>query len=143
MNWGYKILLVYITFITGIMILVFKASGEKDDLVTTDYYAKELRYQQRIDEMNRANALSGEVHCELKEGRLNIGFPEDFSGKEISGNILLYCPSDEKKDIVQDFSVQDSVISMVLPNDRKGSFELQLKWKVGGLDYYFAKKIFI
>ena len=49
MNWGYKILFVYIAFIAGILLMVFKSSTQKRDLVTADYYAKELKYQERID----------------------------------------------------------------------------------------------
>ena len=61
MNWGYKILLVYVVFVAGIMFLVFKSSSQKMDLVTTDYYAKELKYQQKIDAMNKVQKLSDTV----------------------------------------------------------------------------------
>ena len=56
MNWGYKILLVYLIFILGILFMVFKSSTQKTDLVTTDYYAKELKYQEKIDEMKQVVA---------------------------------------------------------------------------------------
>jgi hypothetical protein len=62
MNWGYKILFVYAIFITGILFMVFKSATQKMDLVTPDYYAKELKYQEKIDESNRVNALSEELH---------------------------------------------------------------------------------
>jgi len=41
MNWGLKITLLYVGFVAMILTLVFKASGEKVDLVTKDYYAQE------------------------------------------------------------------------------------------------------
>ena len=50
MNWGYKILMVYVIFIAGILLLVFKSSSQNQDLVTEDYYEQELKYQQKIDE---------------------------------------------------------------------------------------------
>ena len=83
MNWGYKILLVYVVFVTGIMFMVFKSSSQKVDLVTTDYYAKELKYQQKIDAMNRVSLLSDTVKYEMSEGNLTIAFPKDFAGKKI------------------------------------------------------------
>ena len=58
MNWGYKILLVYAVFIAGILFLVYKASSQKMDLVTPDYYEQELKYQSQINATERANALS-------------------------------------------------------------------------------------
>ena len=50
LNWGYKIAIFYILFVVGIVFLVFKASNQKVDLVTADYYGEEVRYQgRRID----------------------------------------------------------------------------------------------
>ena len=103
MNWGYKILLVYAVFVSGIMFLVFKSSSQKVDLVTTDYYAKELKYQQKINAMNRVQDLSDTVKYEMDKGKLIIEFPKDFSGTKVTGNVVLYCPSDENKDIYAGF----------------------------------------
>ena len=143
MNWGYKILLVYAVFVTGIMFLVFKSSGEKEDLVTTDYYAKELVYQQKIDAMKRVQQLSDTVKYEMNSGNLKIVFPQDFLGKTIEGRAVLYCPSDEDKDITQNFSVKDLRLSVPVNNATKLEYELQLNWQVNGTNYYFQKKLLI
>ena len=50
LSWGYKIAFVYIIFVAGIGFLVFKASSQKFDLVTKDYYDQELKYQEVIDQ---------------------------------------------------------------------------------------------
>ena len=76
MNWGYKILIVYAVFVTGIVFMVYKSSNEKMDLVTADYYGKELKFQQQIDETKRTDALSEEVRYEVKNNRLLIYFPK-------------------------------------------------------------------
>jgi hypothetical protein len=143
MNWGHKILFVYIAFVAAMLFLVLKASSQKDDLVTQDYYGQELKYQQRIDETERTNALSAALQCVYKEGMLVISFPGDFSGKAISGNALLYCPSDEGKDIKQDFMIKDNALEVAIPNNYKGAFELHINWQSGGQQYYYEKKIFI
>jgi len=143
MNWGYKILVVYGIFILGILFMVFKSSSQKMDLVTTDYYAKELKYQDKIDEMNRVSALTEEVKYEIKDNRIILHFPKDFFGKKITGTAELYCPSNEDKDIKQDFAVQDSAVEMILTAGNKGQHELHISWQVNGLSYYFEKKIFI
>ena len=143
MNWGYKILVVYIIFITGIVFMVIRSSTEKTDLVTSDYYAQELKYQEKIDQQSRSNALSAPVTYEIKGQELLIHFPDDFKGKKIEGNISLYCPSDEKKDIEQNFTVQDQVVSLPIQVQNKGLHELHISWTVDGLKYYYQKKIFI
>jgi len=143
MNWGYKILFVYVAFVSIIMFLVFKASFQKDDLVTNDYYAQELKYQQRIDETERTNALSAALRYEIIDGKLVINFPKDFSGKEITGTVVLYCPSDEQKDIKQNFTLQDNALAVTIPALYKGSFELHISWSSTGKQYYYEKKIII
>ena len=143
MNWGYKILFVYIAFVAAMLFLVFKASFQKDDLVTQDYYGQELKYQQRIDETERTNALSAALQCGYREGRLVISFPKDFSGKTITGNVVLYCPADEDKDVKQDFTIKDNALEMAVPHNYKGAFELHINWQSDGRQYYYEKKIFI
>src|SRR6188472_4026299 len=112
MNWGYKIFIVYGIFVAGILCMVFKSSSRKMDLVTTDYYAKELKYQEKIDETKRTNALSEDIRYEIKEDHIALYFPKDFVGKKISGKAELYCPADEDRDITQDFSIQDTVVTL-------------------------------
>ena len=142
MNWGYKILMVYAFFVAGILFLVFKSSSQKMDLVTTDYYEKELKYQQKIDETNRVNALSAQVSCEIKNGDLIIIFPKDFAGKNVTGEATLYCPSDEDKDATQKFNILDTALIVPIPS-KKNAYELHLSWQANGLNYYYEKKIFI
>jgi hypothetical protein len=143
MNWGYKILIVYGVFVAGIMFMVFKSSSQKMDLVTTDYYAKELKYQDDINATENANALSEKVRYEIKDNQVLLHFPKDLSGKTITGNALLYCPSDENKDIKQDFSLQDAPLVLQLTARSKGQFELHITWQADGVNYYFEQKIFI
>jgi hypothetical protein len=143
MNWGYKILVVYAVFVAGISFLVYKSSGQKMDLVTTDYYAKELKYQERIDASNRVNSLSAPVEYEIKNGSITILFPKDFSGKHLTGDVVLYCPSNEDKDVKQDFSIQGTSLSMPFPVADKGRYELQLNWKADNVSYYLEENIML
>ena len=143
MNWGYKILFVYIIFVLGILFMVFKSSTQKTDLVTSDYYAKELKYQEKIDEMNRVVALSAPVEYTIKDNLLIINFPADFAGKKLVGEAILYCPSDENKDIKQKFSVQDAPAEIPVSAAGSGMYELHLSWQANGVNYYFEKKIFM
>lgn len=143
MNWGYKILFVYLAFVAGIVFMVVKSSNQKMDLVTTDYYAKELKYQDKIDEAKRTSSLSKEIECTVVNQQLKVVFPKDFTGKTIAGDVTLYCPSDESKDIVQKFSTQESATSVAIPANSKGLYEVHVSWVVDGLNYYYEKKIFI
>jgi hypothetical protein len=144
MNWGYKILVGYGIFVAGMMFLVFKSANQTTDLVTSDYYAKELKYQDRIEQSKRTGNLSASVVCKMVNNELEITFPNDFLGKVIGGDVLLYCPSDSKKDIAQPFNLKDSnVYKMTIPAIYKGLHEIQINWVVDGKSYYYEEKIFI
>jgi len=143
MNWGYKILVVYVVFVAGIVFMVFKSSNEKMDLVTTDYYAKELKYQDKIDATTRANSLSEDIRYDINDKQIVLHFPKEFTGKKINGTAELYCPSDENKDIKQDFVADNAIVTININAGNKGQQELHISWQVNGVDYYFEKKIFI
>ena len=143
MNWGRKILIVYIVFVLGIGFMVYKASTQNTDLVTTDYYAKELKYQEKIDEVKRVSALSAPVEYTIKDNVLTIQFPKEFAGKQLAGEAVLYCPSDEKKDVKKNFTLEDEPLKIEIPAGSKGLYELHLSWKDGATTYYFEKKIVI
>lgn len=143
MNWGYKILFVYSAFVAGILFMVFKASSQRFDLVTNDYYAKELKYQDKIEEMKRTARLSAQITYEVKGELLLVRFPKDFAGKKLIGELLLYCPSDESKDLKKNFTARDEPVHISLSAAKKGQYELHLSWNDGEQSYYFEKKIFI
>jgi hypothetical protein len=143
MNWGHKILFVYLAFVVGIMLLVFKSSTQKIDLVTPDYYAKELKYQDRIDAEKRTNALSTRVSYQVVNQQMIITFPKEFSSKSINGTVLLYCPSDDKKDVEQTFATSNGSFTMPIPVNNKGSHEVQINWLADGNSYYYKNKLIL
>lgn len=143
MNWGKKILIVYAVFVSGIGFMVYKASTQNTDLVTTDYYAKELKYQDKIEENKRTAALSAPVQYSIRANTLIIIFPKDFAGKQLAGEAVMYCPSDEKKDLKKIFMLTDEPLQMQIPAGSKGLYELHINWQDGGVTYYFEKKIII
>lgn len=143
MNWGYKIMIVFAVFVSGIMFLVIKSSEQKMDLVTTDYYGKELKYQQQIDAMNHVSQLSDTIVYALHDGQLKIVFPKDFTGKKLDGRAVLYCPADENMDITHAFSVKDNAVTVPVSKNKLKWFDLQLSWDAEGTSYYLEKKLFI
>lgn len=143
MSWGYKIIIFYSAFVVGILFLVIKSVNEKTDLVTTDYYAQELKHQQQIDAVNRSFLLSAPVTVQLNNENLLIIFPPDFIKEKITGSILLYYPADKNNDIEKSFSTDSLKTVLPLPTGKRGYYEVKLKYKVKELDYFFEKKIFI
>lgn len=143
MNWGHKIIIVYAVFVAGMLFLAFKSSKQNVELVTEDYYAKELQYQQKIDELKRTALLSAPVNFEVVNHALTIRFPKDFDTKKIKGDVALYCPSDEKKDINRQFIVTDSTVNIPIPGSYHGLYYVKINWMADSINYYFEQKIII
>ena len=61
MNWGYKIMFVYLLFVVGMLTLVYKCTQQNTELVADNYYDQEVKYQERYNKLQ--NASSALVAC--------------------------------------------------------------------------------
>lgn len=143
LNWGWGITGVYLVFVIGIMYLVWRTTQEKQDLVTEDYYAQELKYQDKIDASKRAAALSSPVQYELKGQTLHLVFPKEFAGKAITGEVLVYYPADSRKDVRVPVKVTDNTMDVKIDMASTGLHILQLNWQEGSTTYYQENNLFI
>ena len=142
LSWGYKIMFVYIAFVAGMGFLVFKASSQKFDLVTKDYYEQELKYQQVIDQAANSSRLSAPITLEKKEGELKLSFPDEMKNKKKLVDFYLYYAADAKNDFRKSFELNENELVQALPVGMKGMYELKLSWEAAGVKYYFEKKMF-
>ena len=133
---------VYIAFVAGMGFLVFKASSQKFDLVTKDYYDQELKYQQVIDQAANSSRLSAPVTVDRKEGEIKISFPDEMKNKKKTVDFYLYYAADAKKDFRKSFELNENVLAQALPVGMKGMYELKLTWEAEGVEYYFEQKLF-
>jgi hypothetical protein len=142
LSWGYKIMFVYIAFVAAMGFLVLKASSQKFDLVTNDYYDQELKYQQVIDQAANSSRLSAPVTIERNKDELRIRFPEEMKNKKKLVDFYLYYAADAKKDFRKSFELNENELVQALPFGMRGMYELKLSWQAEGVKYYFEKKLF-
>ncbi|RYZ29082.1 MAG: hypothetical protein EOO10_07460 [Chitinophagaceae bacterium] len=141
-SWGYKIAIFYLSFVTGILFLVYKANRESFDLVTENYYEAELKYQEVIDQKSNASELSAPPSITHSINSVSIQLPREFAGKAVEGEIYLYRPSNASKDIRKSFNTQDGFYQLLLEKELSGSYDLKLTWKTGGKEFLREQKIF-
>jgi nitrogen fixation protein FixH len=141
-SWGYKIAAVYLMFVAGILFLVFKANKENFDLVTDNYYEEELKFQNVIDQKQRASALSALPEVAYENGEVSIQFPQEFAQKEVKGEVFLYRPSDAKKDIHKSFTLNGTHVKLALPTINSGLYDIKLSWQADGQTYFHELKKF-
>jgi len=143
-NWGTGIA-VFIAFfmLMNVVILIF-AFGQKVDLVTVNYYEKELKYQEEIDAQQKTLQLPENVDVKYRDQVLSFQFPQSLIGKEMTGNIFLYRPSDSSKD-VKIILQPDSTGRQVVPTKQliKGLWKIKIKWASNNISYLDEKTIFL
>ena len=142
-HWGYKIMIVYLFFVVGIVVLVIKSTMQKFELVQPDYYADELKYQTVIDASQRAKNFQVELNVQKQAGKLNIMLPKEFSNKKVTGKAHLYYAADIQKDIVKKFETNNGAFTIETFSTTKGNYTLKLEVMKEGVSYYYEQKIFL
>ncbi|NNE02015.1 MAG: FixH family protein [Arenibacter sp.] len=143
-NWGTGIVLSFIGFIAFILFFVIRMSMDdraNHDLVTEDYYKKELEYQQEIDAEKEANALPDKIEIEIAENGLLITFPKKLNHKDIHGTVSLYRPSNKHLDF--DFPISLSNAHLLIPDNSllDGRWDIKVLWKYKEKEYLVKKSI--
>lgn len=143
-NWGTGIVLAFIGFISFIMYFIITMnSGNKydHDLVSEDYYAEELQYQNDINKLKNTKNLTTNVRYESTEAGLLITFPEHFDYTQITGNMFLYRPSNKQLDFETAISLSNS--NLLIPDNRlvDGRWNIKIDWQYNGKSYLFKESI--
>jgi hypothetical protein len=140
-NWGTKIALFYITFVTFTLVMVVMAFQEDYELVTEDYYEQEIKYQGKIDSKERTKALENKLEVNIDANELNILFPQkDIS---LSANILCFRPSDESKDFSLEYKEFTNKVSLPLNKFSKGKYLFKIDWIANNKSFYSEEIVII
>lgn len=140
MNWGTKIAIFYTFFALSMITAVIYASQQHFDLVSPDYYAEEIAYETRIQEIQHVQELKKplSIKAETPE-HLEISFPPELSIE--SGTIRFYRPSNAHLDRSFTLDPTQHTYPISLKGWEKGNWDLQIRWTDGTKSYYEERKI--
>ena len=137
MSWSYKIIIVYVVFITGILGMVYVASKQTNEMQEENYYAKELKYQDVIDGKNNLNNIDRKVSIANNTDNILIAIPVETSINISDGKIYFLRPSDQTKDLHIALNVdKNGKQAIPLSSFIKGLYSVQISWKSNGKTYY-------
>ncbi|HKB85727.1 MAG TPA: FixH family protein [Ignavibacteriaceae bacterium] len=143
-NWGTGILLSIIVFMSILIVLVYVFMSQDVDLVTKDYYSKELRYQKQIDKINNTNLTGKEVGISYLNNTVQLVFPDSVFTRKAAGTVYFYRPSGSKKDFSIPLTVSDRNEQYINTGKLdKGLWKIKVEWGMDGQDYYSEKSIMI
>jgi len=143
-NWGTGIVVVILAFMSFILFLVIKMTTNKDfdhDLVTEEYYAKEMLYQTEIDAETNTNNLSEKIISKKTEEGWFLVFPKELDPSKIKGNVFLYRPSNQKLDFSIPLNLTSS--SILIPKNKmlEGRWNITIDWTYEDTPYLYKEQI--
>ena len=143
MNWGHKLILVFIAFAGFMGYMVYSCMQAQISLVSKDYYKDELNYQKVIDGNSHANKLSKPVELVKQANSIQLQIPTQ-PDKRIEGNVWFYCVSDAKKDRKYILNTDENGAQQFLLDDFKsGRYIAKIQWETTAGNYYTEKEIIV
>lgn len=135
-GWGWRIALLYASFVAMMLTLVISSNKQKFDLVSQDYYKDEIAYQNVLDASKNQASLAGTLVIHGNDRVIAIDFPGEFAGKSILGTIHFYSAVNKEWD--RDFPIKTTHNSMGI--DRSllypTGYTIKLSYSVDGKNYY-------
>jgi nitrogen fixation protein FixH len=137
LNWGWRIAIFYMSFAAFMLFLVGKTLQEKTELVSTDYYAKELAFQDHIDKQERTRQLTEQLDWNVSANKVSLKFPSQFNAQEIKAYVTFYRPSDSSKDITVEV-FPDSTGNCTVSSEKleHGVYTMKIEWSASNNGYY-------
>lgn len=149
-RWAAGVIVIYTMFALGTLGVVAFTMTQKVDLVSENYYKREVEFQQRIDAANRAASAQDVPQWRVVRGAsgaiLEISFPPSMlaalsrqnSGEgSISGTITLFRHSALGEDATTPFAPDANGLQRIdLSRLRGGLWNVQMEWQAGGQNYY-------
>ncbi len=144
-TWGHAAIAIPVTIVVVFttVLIMSMAEDRKTELVTDDYYAKEIQFQDQLDRVKNALALETDFTWNKEGSDWVLGLKGNYDINEIEGTLTLFRPSDSKLDfeipMQLDTNYQQRVPTSKMVN---GKYQLQVFWTVEGKECYLEKNIF-
>lgn len=143
-NWGHKIVLLYVGFVALIAVLVVGSMRQKIDLVADDYYEQELQYQDRIEQISNTADLEQDLIIKLTGDDLIIIYPENETAHPVSGKITLFRPADKSLDKTYVITANEANEQVIQTDELKsGMYRLKAEFVMNNREYYSEQVVVI
>lgn len=144
MDWGKGIALSFVIFAMLLAYLVYKTGEVTSEMVTDNYYEKELEYNAQYDARKNVLDLTQKPTIELTGTELVITYPAEAVSADTRGEVYFYSINNVAKDRLFTFKT-DSVNRQVFSKEMlvSGNYNIQLKWTTDSVEYLFDKNIYI
>jgi len=144
LNWGHGIAITLgIFLILNLIVLIFVFRLDVQ-LVTDNYYEKELKYEDEIVIMRNALNLPDSMKFDLNNLNLEIKYPASLLKNDLKGDIHLYRPDQRKFDFTIPVKYDSSGTQLIsMTGKATGKWKISVLLNDGGKDYLFKEDVFL
>lgn len=139
LRWPLGIAGVLGLFILFLVAFVWFSRTQPLNLVSNDYYENALNYQKKLDLIRRTREKSAEFSIDYQTdiALLTLSNAQQAPGREISGKITFFRPSDATQDFVLPLALDESGRQQVSTSGlSRGPWNLMIHWQMDGDEYY-------
>lgn len=139
--WPGGIIVAMVLFCSFMIGFTIFSTQNRNELVDVDYYAKELKYQEVIDQRQNMHDLGEELTLQQAEGSIYFSLPRLLLAAD-SGSVSFYRPNDQKRDFEvpwSDFAAADWMVPAELVGT--GRWVITLHAYVAGEGYFSEHRI--
>ncbi len=143
--WPLAITGFFVAAIIFIVAFIAFAMRQREDLVSADYYEREVRYQSQLDSMNRSQSFAAQVVVtyEPSQRRIVITLPAAQS-RGATGSVQLYRPSDARLDREVPLALDaDGIQRLDATTLHDGLWKVRVKWSANGQDYFLDQSVIV
>lgn len=144
MNWGNKITLVLIIFVIAMGSMVYVASMQTNEMMDSNYYDKEIKFQGQIDASDNLQRLTGASLFKNINGVLEVIIPEAACTHITKGTIHFLRNDNELKDLTMELKPDSNGHQIINnPSIINGLYKASIQWENEGKPYYYEENILI
>ncbi|MCB0515283.1 MAG: FixH family protein [Chitinophagales bacterium] len=128
-------------FIAMILFLVVASVREDFTLVTDDYYAQEIAYQQHIDRVQNTRTLETPFEYNFDKAKQILYFQFPTLATAPQGDIYFYRPSDASLDFKVPIAAPNFEQQISTKELQIGYWQVKVTWSQGETPYYYELKL--
>lgn len=143
--WPTAIIGFFVLAIVFIVSFIAWSMRQREDLVSADYYEREVKFQSQLDTMNRSQPLATQtvVTFEPKQQAIVITLPTGQT-QGATGSIHLYRPSDARQDRKLPLALDaQGIQNLDAKNLSNGLWKVRVQWTANGQDYFLDQPVIV
>lgn len=144
MNFGHKVLIVYIAGALGIVFMVVLSLNINFEMAEDNYYAKEEKMERYLEGKRNTSILEGSlVQLSVEQNFIVVKINSSLDTSLLSGELHLYYPAAKAFDKKMEISPpSNSVYSFARSEMGKGKSILKVSLETAGKFYYDEVSVF-